>query len=182
MIRINLLPVRQKKKRNTSIYQLVAMSGGIIFTLLVALSVHFYFQGRLADQEKKIADSEAEIKRLEKIIGEVKELDQQKSRLLNQLAVIDKLEKGKRGPVRVLDELSNAIPKRVWLTKFAENGGTLAMTGAAIDNADISEFMRALQKSPYFTDVQLKFTQADVRDGVSVYNFEVGCKVNYAAG
>jgi len=96
--------------------------------------------------------------------------------------VIDKLEKGKRGPVRVLDELSNAIPKRVWLVSFKEGAGNLSMTGAAIDNADISEFMRALQKSPYFSDVQLKFTQADVREGVSVYNFEVGCKVNYAAG
>jgi type IV pilus assembly protein PilN len=182
MIRINLLPVRAKKKRNTSIYQLVAMSGGVVFTLLLAVIVHFYFQGQIANQEKKITDATAEIKRLEKIIGEVKELDQQKSRLLNQLAVIDKLEKGKRGPVRVLDELSNAIPKRVWLTNFREGGGNLSMTGAAIDNADISEFMRALQKSPYFSDVQLKFTQADVRDGVSVYNSEVGCKVNYAAG
>jgi type IV pilus assembly protein PilN len=182
MIRINLLPVRQKKKRSNSIYQLVAMSGGIVFALLLAVIAHFYFQGQIADQEQKITDADAEIKRLEKIIGEVKELDQQKSRLLNQLAVIDKLEKGKRGPVRVLDELSNAIPKRVWLTNFREGGGNLSMTGAAIDNADISEFMRALQKSPYFTDVQLKFTQADVREGVSVYNFEVGCKVNYTAG
>lgn len=182
MIRINLLPVRAKKKRNTSIYQLVAMSGGVVFTLLVAATVHFYFEGQIADQEKKIADAAAEIKRLEKIIGEVKELDQQKSRLLNQLAVIDKLEKGKRGPVRVLDELSTAIPKRVWLTNFKEAAGVLSMTGAAIDNADISEFMRALQKSQYFSDVQLKFTQSDAREGVSVYNFEVGCKVNYAAG
>jgi type IV pilus assembly protein PilN len=182
MIRINLLPVRAKKKRNTSLYQLVAMSGGLVFVLLLAAIAHFAFANRIADQEKKIADGDAEIKRLEKIIGEVKELDQQKSRLLNQLAVIDKLEKGKRGPVRVLDELSNAIPKRVWLVSFQEAGGGLSLKGAAIDNADISEFMRALQKSPYFTDVNLRFTQSDTREGVSIYNFEVGCKVNYAAG
>jgi type IV pilus assembly protein PilN len=182
MIRINLLPVRAKKKRNTSLYQLVAMSGGLVFVLLLAAIAHFAFANRIADQEKKIADGDAEIKRLEKIIGEVKELDQQKSRLLNQLAVIDKLEKGKRGPVRVLDELSNAIPKRVWLVSFQEAGGGLSLKGAAIDNADISEFMRALQKSPYFTDVALRYTQSDTREGVAIYNFEVGCKVNYAAG
>ena len=34
MIRINLLPVRAKKKRNTSIYQLVAMGGGVVLALL----------------------------------------------------------------------------------------------------------------------------------------------------
>jgi type IV pilus assembly protein PilN len=181
MIRINLLPVRAKKKRNTSIYQLVAMSGATVLTLLIAVTVHFYFDGVVKDQEKKIADAAAEIKRLEKIIGEVKELDSQKQRLLNQLAVIDKLEKGKRGPVHVLDELSNAIPKRVWLNSFKEQGGVLLMTGAAIDNADISEFMRAMQKSAYFGDVQLKYTQADVKDGVNIYNFAIECKVNYAA-
>lgn len=181
MIRINLLPVRAKKKRNTSIYQLVAMGGGVVLALLVAFTTHMYFQGAIETQEKKIADADAEIKRLEKIIGEVKELDKQKQRLLTQLGVIERLEKSKRGPVRVLDELSNAIPKRVWITNFKEAGGNLSMTGAAIDNADISEFMRAMQKSPYFSDVQLKFTQAAVREGVPTYNFEIGCKVNYAA-
>jgi len=78
MIRINLLPVRQKKKRNTSLYQLVAMSGGVVFVLLIAAIAHFAFANKIAEQEKKISDGDAEIKRLEKIIGEVKELDQQK--------------------------------------------------------------------------------------------------------
>lgn len=182
MIRINLLPVRAKKKRNTSIYQLVAMSGGIIFTLLVALIVHFAFANKIAEQEKKIADSDMEIKRLEKIIGEVKELDEQKSRLLNQLAVIDKLEKGKRGPVRVLDQLSNEIPKRVWISSFREASGALTLTGAAMDNAEISEFVRVLQKSSYFSDVLLKFSQSAEVSGQTVFTFEVTAKVNYSAG
>lgn len=181
MIRINLLPVRAKKKRNTSIYQLVAMSGGILLTILVAVIVHFAYQNTIEQQAKKIEDSDAEIKRLEKIIGEVKELDTQKQRLLNQLAVIDRLEKGKRGPVRVLDEMSSAIPKRVWLMDFKEAGGVMSLRGAAIDNADVSEFMRALQKSPYFTEVTLKFTQADAREGVQIYRFQIECKVNYQA-
>jgi type IV pilus assembly protein PilN len=181
MIRINLLPVRAKKKRNTSLYQLMSMSAAVLVALFVAASVHAYFTSVVADQEKKIAEADEEIKRLQKIIGEVNELDKQKQRLLAQLAVIDKLEKGKRGPVHVLDDLSTNIPKRVWINRFTENGGSLSMTGAALENADISEFMRSLQKSPYFGDVQLKFTQSDVRDGVAIYTFEVTCQVNYQA-
>jgi type IV pilus assembly protein PilN len=181
MIRINLLPVRGKRKRNSSIYQIVAMSAVMMVALVSAFTVHTVYANQVADREKKIADNDAEVKRLQKIIGEVNELDKQKTRLLNQLAVIDKLEKGKRGPVRVLDELSSSIPKRVWVTSFREQSGALSITGAAMDNSDISEFMRALQKTPYFTDIALKFTQADQRDGVTVYNFEIGCKVNYSA-
>jgi len=181
MIRINLLPVRAKKKRNTSIYQIVAMSGVLMVSLVTAFTVHSVFVGKVEKRQGTVATNAGEIKRLQTIIGEVNELDKQKQRLLNQLAVIDKLEKGKRGPVRVLDEMSSSIPKRVWITSFREQGGTLSLTGSAIDNADISEFMRALQKTPYFTDINLKFTQADLKDGATVYNFEIGCKVNYAA-
>ncbi len=181
MIRINLLPVRAKKKRNTSIYQIVAMTAVLMVALVGAFTVHTIYRSKVEEREKKIAENQAEIKRLQKIIGEVNELDKQKQRLLNQLAVIDKLEKGKRGPVRVLDELSASIPKRVWITSFREAGGTLSITGSAMDNSDISEFMRAMQKTPYFSEISLKFTQADLRDGVTVFNFEVGCKVNYSA-
>jgi type IV pilus assembly protein PilN len=182
MIRINLLPVRAKKKRNTSIYQIVAMSAVLMVAAVTAFTVHSVYQAKVDERASKIADNETEIKRLQKIIGEVNELDKQKTRLLSQLAVIDKLEKGKRGPVRVLDELSNAIPKRVWITSFREAGGMLAITGSAMDNSDISEFMRALQKTPYFKqDVSLRFSNADQRDGVPVYNFEINCKVDYSA-
>jgi type IV pilus assembly protein PilN len=133
------------------------------------------------ERQAKVAENDAEIARLKKIIGEVTQLEKQKARLLSQLAAISTLEKGKRGPVRVLDEMSNAIPTRVWITSFKDQGGNLSITGTAMDNGDISEFMRALQRTPYFSDVSLKFTQADQCDGVPVYNFEVGCKVNYSA-
>jgi type IV pilus assembly protein PilN len=181
MIRINLLPVRAKKKRNTSIYQIVAMSGALMVALVTAFTVHSVFAGKVEKREATVATNNAQIKNLQTIIGEVNELDKKKQRLLNQLAVIDKLEKGKRGLVRVLDEMSGLILKCVWIMSFRETGGALSLTGSAIDNADISEFMRALQKTPYFTDINLKFTQADVKDGATVYNFEISCKVNYAA-
>lgn len=181
MIRINLLPVRAKQKRNTSIYQIVAMSAVLLVAMVGAFTVHTIYQNRVEERETKIAENEQEIKRLQKIIGEVNELEKQSKRLKDQLAVIDKLEKGKRGPVRVLDEMSSQIPKRVWITGFREAGGALSVTGSAMDNSDISEFMRAMQKTPYFSDIALKFTQADLRDGVTVYNFEIGCRVNYSA-
>jgi type IV pilus assembly protein PilN len=181
MIRINLLPVRAKKKRNTSLYQLAGIVAALLVTFAAGVSVHLVYAGKVDQTAKKIEDQQTEIKRLEKIIGEVKELEKQRARLESQLGVITKLEKGKRGPVRVLDELSNGIPKRVWITSFREQGGTLTLEGSAIENADISEFMRSMQKSAYFTDIQLKFTQSDVRDSVAIYVFRIECRVNYTA-
>ena len=181
MIRINLLPVRAKRKRNTSIYQIVAMTAVVAVSFLGAFALHLVYQDKVDVRAKKVTENQDEIVRRQKIIGVVTELDKQKQRLLSQLSVIDKLEKGKLGPVRVLDQISASIPKRVWITSFRETAGALAITGAAMDNSDISEFMRAMQKSAYFSNVTLKFSQSDLRDGVTIYTFEIGCSVNYQA-
>lgn len=181
MIRINLLPVRKQKARATSILQLGALAGAGVLTLAVAVGVNLYYAAQVEAQEKKIAEATEEIARLKKIIGEVNELDKQKQRLIAQLSVIDKLEKGKRGPVRVLDELSTNIPKRVWITSFEEKGGTLTLTGLGLENADISEFMRALQKSKYFKDLRLHFTQQQQQQGINIYGFRMTAAVDYSA-
>jgi type IV pilus assembly protein PilN len=181
MIRINLLPVKKKKKHRAAVVQMVGMGVVLLLSLSAAWVWQMIYENEIEAQTTKMAENNAEIDRLKKIIGEVNELEKQKGLLRDQLGVIDKLERGKRGPVHVLDELSAHIPKRVWVTQFQEKAGMLSLGGVGLDNADISEFLRALQKSKYFSSVQLGFTQSTVKNGVNIYQFSITCQVNYAA-
>ena len=181
MIRINLLPVRKQKARSSSVIQLAALAIAAVVIVAAAMGVNLYFANEIETQEKAIAETRDEITRLKTIIGEVNELDKQKPRLIAQLSVIDTLEKGKRGPVRVLDELSLNIPKRVWITSFDESNGVLVLKGLGLENADISEFLRSLQKSRYFKDVRLQYTQSEPQGGVSIYGFQLTAGVDYSA-
>jgi type IV pilus assembly protein PilN len=181
MIRINLLPVRKKKQRNTAILQLGLMAGFLVLALIGCYAWTAYYDTEIEKRQAKIAEAREEIKRLKKIIGEVNQLEQQKERLRKQLGVIEKLERGKRGPVHVLDELSTHIPKRVWIKNFREQRGTLDLDGTGLENADISEFLRSLQKSKYFSDVRLSFTQSKKKNGVTIYDFAISATVNYSA-
>lgn len=181
MIRINLLPVRAARRRNTSIYQLVLMAVVVALTLLGVMLYNAQLQERDDVLVAEIDKSNVEIKRLRKIIGEVKELEKQNERLKKQLAVIKKLERAKLGPVRVLDDLANLVPKRVWITQFGERDGNLLIDGIGLENSDISEFLKALQKSKYFEGVTLSYTESQQRQGVTVFRFNITCKVNYSA-
>lgn len=181
MIRINLLPVKKKKQRNTAIVQLVAMVSVLLISLLGAWAWTAYYDAQVQDQEDQIAKNNEEIARLNKIIGEVKQLEAQKKRLKSQLDVIKKLERGKTGPVRVLDDLSSYIPKRVWITSFKEKGKSLTLGGVGLENADISEFLRALEKSKYFSNVKLQFTESTSQGGVTIFKFQLTCRVDYSA-
>jgi type IV pilus assembly protein PilN len=145
MIHINLLPVRQEKKREVGRQFLVVVGGALFITLL---GNWLWYDG-LASEEKKnaqrISATEARIAELEKVIGEVDKINARKKDVQNKLAILADLRKQRSGPVRMLDALATAIPKKVWLTQFEEKSNAVKMMGKAASHEEVAEFMRALQ-------------------------------------
>src|SRR5205807_6550589 len=156
MIFINLLPVRAAKKREFGRQQLV------LFVLLLVLAgignyfVYNRFESELRSLDKQIVDTRAEIAQLEKTIGEVKSIKDDKKALEDKLKILDTLKKGRTGPVKVMDELATVIPQRVWLTDYAEQGGNVTMTGQAAAYEDLSTFSKKLKASVHFTNITIK--------------------------
>src|SRR6516165_1377203 len=145
MIHINLLPVRQEKKREVGRQFLVVVGGALFITLLG----NWPWDDGLASEEKKkaqrMAATQARIAELEKVIGEVDKINARKKDVQAKLAILADLRKQRTGPVRMLDALSTAIPKKVWLTAFDEKANAVIMKGKAASHEDVAEFMRGLQ-------------------------------------
>jgi type IV pilus assembly protein PilN len=145
MIHINLLPVRQEKKREVGRQFLVVVGGALFVTLL---GNWLWYDG-LASEEKKnaqrMAATQSRIAELEKVIGEVDKINARKKDVQAKLAILADLRKQRTGPVRMLDALSTSIPKKVWLTGLEEKSGAVKMTGRAVSHEDVAEFMRGLQ-------------------------------------
>src|SRR3954464_13696014 len=156
MIRINLLPVRAAKKREFGRQQL------LLFVLLLALAAignYFWYGGvssELAKLDRDITSSRAEIAQLEKTIGEVKSIKDDKKALEDKLKVLDTLKKGRTGPVKVMDELATLIPQKVWLIDYAEKDGGVTMSGMAASYEDLSTFSKKLKASTHFTNITIK--------------------------
>lgn len=179
MIRINLLPVRISKKKEAGKNQLVFFALAIVFALICNF---WWSRSRgedMASREDKVKRTRAEIAQLEKIIGEVTNIKAQQQAVKDKLAVLEKLKAGRQGPVRMLDELAGLIPKRLWLKKLDEKAGAITFEGAAATIDDVSAFMAALKKSPFFSAVELKKTTAK-RDGkFKLVDFTINAAVNY---
>jgi type IV pilus assembly protein PilN len=144
MIRINLLPVRQVQKREQGRQFLVLMVGIFVITAAANVYWYLYMDGKREAAQRRLDDTNARIAQLEKVIGEVTNLQRRKKEVEEKLAVLDKLTKQRAGPVKLLDALATAIPKKVWLTSFEEKGGAAVMIGNAESFDDVSEFMRGL--------------------------------------
>ena len=164
MILINLLPVRAAKKREFGRQQLV------LFVLLLVLAgignyfVYNRFESELRSLDKQIATTQTEIAQLEKTIGEVKSIKEDKKALEDKLKILDTLKKGRTGPVKVLDELATVIPQKVWIVDFNEQGGAVAMNGAASSYEDLSNFSKKLKASTHFSNIKMSAPDASLFD------------------
>lgn len=184
MIRINLIPVRQVKRREAGRQQIVVFAA-----LLFVVGVVNYLwiqnvQGDLDKRRAQVVKLQNDIKQLEKVIGEVNSITKEKKALEDKLKVLDALKKRRAGPVKVMDALSTIIPSHVWLTDVADKSGNWNLKGLGMTNDDVAEFMRELKRSPYFKDIVLKkVSTMKVGQGPvpEVVQFEITCSVNYAA-
>src|SRR5438876_663399 len=178
MIKINLLPVRAAKKREFGRQQIV------LFGLLLVLAAfgNWFWYGKVESEltalDQRIAQTRTEIAQLEKTIGEVKSIKDDKKALEDKLKILDTLKRGRTGPVKVLDELATIIPQKVWILEFNEQNGSVGINGQASSYEDLSTFSKKLKASTHFTNVTIK-TARQRADGV--VDWTITCNANYSA-
>ncbi len=180
MIRINLLQVKAEKKKQTGQQQIILF--GLVLAVEIVILIILFGSVSAAKKSlvQKVAYYNAEIQKLDQIIGEVNQYKETKATLEAKLKVIDDLKKGRSGPIKVLDEIAQKTPKKLWLMKFEEKGRSTVISGEASSDEDIAAFLSDLERSQYFSQVRLKFTKAAEREGNQVKQFEIECVVNYA--
>jgi type IV pilus assembly protein PilN len=144
MIRINLLPVRQVQKREQGRQFLVLLIGTLVFAGAANGYWYMWADGKRVEAQRKLDATVTAIEALKKTIGVVNDLERRKKEVKEKLDVLNKLTSQRTGPVKVLDALSTAIPKKVQLGAFDEKGGAATMQGVAESFDDVSEFMRGL--------------------------------------
>ncbi len=163
MIRINLLPVKEAQRALGRRRQLSVVVLSLTVALLVMVIPYMLQQHRIEKLDTEIDQLRAEVAKLELQAKEVKDLDKKELDLKAKLKVIEDLKHKRVGPVRILEDLGTSAPEKLWLLEFNDAAASATITGMALDNQTIAEFMRRLQQSRYFYDVDLVETsQIDV--------------------
>jgi type IV pilus assembly protein PilN len=179
MIRINLLPFRAARKRENIKRQVTVYTLSVILLLVAMVYVFLQLDGRLSDVKAQETQLNQALAKHRKTIARINELKKKIKVIEQKLDVMQKLEAGKQGPVRLLDELAKAVPKdRLWLSAMAESEGNLTLTGSARDNETVAEFMTNLENSPIVLSVDLQSSQSTTVQGVSLSNFSLKCRVD----
>jgi type IV pilus assembly protein PilN len=155
MIRINLLPLKEAQRAIGRRRRMSLALLSVAVAVLVML-VPYLMQGRTLDAlDREVSQLNSDIAKLNTQAVEVRDLEKKAAALQAKLKVIDDLKQKRVGPVHILDDLGGATPEKLWLVDASEVGGQATITGMALDNQTIAEFMRRLQSSKYFYEVDL---------------------------
>jgi len=149
MIRINLLPHREIKRKQQQ-KEFFIMLGAVLGLGAAAwFAVHSYLGGQLEEQNGRNTYLESEIATLDKQIDEIKKLKEQTAALLQRKKVVESLQANRAETVYLLDQLVRQLPDGVYLKTVQQKANKVTIGGFAQSNARVSTFMRNLESSPY---------------------------------
>jgi len=177
MIRINLLPYRASKKKETATQQLAIMGIVLIIALTAFGAAYAITLGKISTTKSEIARSEAELSTLKKKIGEINNLKKLQAEVQKKLDTLGQLRKEKTGPANRLARMSDIVPEKMWLTRYQENGLSVAISGLAYNEELIAEFMRSIQASKEFGSVELQVSEQQEISGVKLKKFDLSCQI-----
>ena len=176
MIRINLLPVRAAKKKETARQQATIAILSLVGVLVIFFALYSITLGKISGTKNEISSTENEIQQLKKKIGEIDNIKKLQAEVKKKLDILAQLRKEKTGPAMRLATLSDAVPEKLWLTKYSEGtGGTVSISGIAFNEELIADFMRRLQASSDFMNVELQVSEQTEVSGTKLKKFDISC-------
>jgi type IV pilus assembly protein PilN len=175
MIKINLLPYRVSKKKETAQQQMIILAAIIVGALIVFGAIFIVTAGKISTTKSEISKSENELADLKRKIGEIDNLKKLQSEVQKKLDILNQLRKEKTGPAIRLARLSDIVPEKMWLTKYSESGATVAISGLSYSEELIAEFMRNIQSSNEFTNVELQVSEQQEVNGIKLKKFDLTC-------
>ena len=185
MIKINLVSegrrpvVSRKTKERLGIAGLTLSEGLFLLALVLGAAAiagyWWYLRGEIRERDQAIAVAQKEVDELQQVLQEVEDYKVKKEKLEHKINIINELKRAQWGPVRIMDQVSNALPELLWLDQMTLHQNNIELTGKAFNTNQIAAFIENLGKVPEFQEPRLRDTnkQGPVYQFTITFNFSV---------
>ncbi|KQQ86639.1 PilN domain-containing protein [Massilia sp. Leaf139] len=150
MIRINLLPHREAKRKQKQTAFVAMLVLGALLGVAVVLLVGGWNASRIAIQEQRNTVLSTENAELDKKIKDIATLKEEINALKSRQQAVEDLQGDRNQPVYLFDELVRQTPDGVYLRGFEQNGQRVILNGYAQSQERVAELLRNLSgNSPW---------------------------------
>lgn len=161
MIKINLLPWREELRKEKQQAFVTSMSTAMGITVCILVGIHIYFSNQQEYQAQRNKILQDEITVLDQKIVNIKNVEVQKTRLINKITVIHNLQRSRPEIVHLFNEIPRITPEGLFITKLTRTGRDLVFEGKAQSNALVSAFMSAIATSQWLQTPSLDVITQD---------------------
>jgi type IV pilus assembly protein PilN len=185
MIRINLLPHREaKRKQKRSAFAALMALGGLAGAALV-LMIGAVNASRIATQNERNLVLQKANAELDTKIGKIASLKSEIEALKARQQAVEDLQGDRNQPVYLLDELVRQMPDGVYLKQFKQEGQKVLLNGYAQSQERVAELLRNLSgNSPWLERPELTEVRAvplaQSKTGRRVVEFTLGVAIKRA--
>ena len=180
MIRINLLPHREIRRKQQQQQFFILLFGVLVIGAAVWFVVHTYLDDQHELQMSRNKYLQDEIVKLDKQIAEIQKLKDQTAALLARKRVVETLQGNRSEVVHLLDQLVRQLPDGVYLKSIKQTGPRVTINGFTQSQARVSTLMRNLESSPQLEDPGLVEIKAVTQGGLRINEFLLNINITRA--
>ena len=177
MIRINLLPFRAARKKENVRKQASIFMLSILLGVILLGYLNLTFGSKVRKMTSQVQDTKKVLAQYDVQAKEVDQIQKDLDVLKKKIDVITNLKSNRKGPVVLLDTMTQlVIKKRMWFTNLEAKGSGVNINGVALDNRTVADFMTQLEKSKLFASVNLStLNQKQIKEDMNLKSFVITC-------
>lgn len=177
MIKINLLPVREWRRREQVRLQITIFVLSVIFLISCLASASIFLKGQVYSKRQQKEKLEAKKKELDIVEKTIAQLKAKAEEVEGKFNTVEGLQKERTLLIEALDAIVSVIPEeKMWFEKLTLKGGSLQLSGIALDNQTIAAFMKKMEGLSAVKSVGLNSIKR------TIYDVSVDKKGNAKAG
>jgi Tfp pilus assembly protein PilN len=183
MIKVNLVPLKEKKKQQEFV---IIFFVSIISAVLAFGMIWIYLQRVQVkrDLNAQIKQVDEESKAYQDKIAEIKDLQAKEANLESTKKNIKSIQEVQRKVIFALDQLAVNLPMGVWLTSIGQgadkDSNKFTVAGYSLSMPALRSYMTALQQNKGFlkdTTFDIKSVLASIGGNKQAIQFEMSIKV-----
>lgn len=170
MIKINLLPFKRRKigtiGRDIRDFIVLLVLGIIGFGIY-----EYQLLNEIGDYKTKIQVAKAEMETLQPIYQEYMTIQNAKKEIEKRIQTLNQLKAGRALAARSMYDITTIIKEGVWIKTFKKTENKFEIEGRSFVNESISDFIEALSKMSYISNIELKNIQDVNEEGLTIKKF-----------
>lgn len=179
MAKINLLPWRENLRQQRQKNFLISLGVAVAVAAVLVLAGNYAMNNMISGQDNRNAYLRAEIRKLDRDIQRIDQLEEVRESLIARKNVIERLQSNRNLMVHLFNQMARTTPEGITLDSVRQTDERLTISGSSESETRVSDYMRNIESAEWLHDPRLRIVEIsrqDARPG-QPYRFELSARI-----